>query len=205
MERRDHHDWASETYVDEWVRRQQAEDPSNCNRPRQTLVMRGLLPPKETDRYTREERNTHLADGAATFVVDDGGLIRVERVVTTYKTANGVPDTSYQDIEIMRALAYLRFSTRARIALRYPRHKLADDPFEIPPGQPIATPRSIRDELIALFQDWMQVGLVENLEQFKRDLLVERDATDANRVNAIIPPDVINGFRVFAGQIQFRV
>src|SRR5438034_7861323 len=27
MERRDHHDWASETYVDEWVRRQQAEDP----------------------------------------------------------------------------------------------------------------------------------------------------------------------------------
>jgi tRNA (cmo5U34)-methyltransferase len=32
MERRDHHDWASETYVDEWVRRQQAEDPSRAER-----------------------------------------------------------------------------------------------------------------------------------------------------------------------------
>src|SRR3989442_10282255 len=28
MMQRDHHDWASETYVDEWVRRQQAEDPT---------------------------------------------------------------------------------------------------------------------------------------------------------------------------------
>ena len=30
--RRDHHDWASETYVDEWVRRQQAEDPTRAER-----------------------------------------------------------------------------------------------------------------------------------------------------------------------------
>ena len=30
--RLDHHDWASETYVDEWVRRQQAEDPSRAER-----------------------------------------------------------------------------------------------------------------------------------------------------------------------------
>ena len=30
--RRDHHDWASETYVDEWVRRQQAEDRSRAER-----------------------------------------------------------------------------------------------------------------------------------------------------------------------------
>jgi hypothetical protein len=29
---RDHHDWASETYVDEWVRRQQAEDRSRAER-----------------------------------------------------------------------------------------------------------------------------------------------------------------------------
>jgi tRNA (cmo5U34)-methyltransferase len=32
MQRRDHHDWASETYVDEWVRRQQAEDPMRAER-----------------------------------------------------------------------------------------------------------------------------------------------------------------------------
>jgi tRNA (cmo5U34)-methyltransferase len=32
MQRRDHHDWTSEVYVEEWVRRQQAEDPTRSGR-----------------------------------------------------------------------------------------------------------------------------------------------------------------------------
>jgi tRNA (cmo5U34)-methyltransferase len=32
MQPRDHHDWTSETYVDEWVRRQQVEDPARAER-----------------------------------------------------------------------------------------------------------------------------------------------------------------------------
>ena len=32
MQRCDHHDWASETYVEEWVRRQQSEDPARAER-----------------------------------------------------------------------------------------------------------------------------------------------------------------------------
>src|SRR5262249_16704637 len=30
--RRDHHDWASDAYVDEWVKRQQADDPTRAER-----------------------------------------------------------------------------------------------------------------------------------------------------------------------------
>ena len=32
MQRRDHHDWTSETYVEEWVRQQQSEDPTRAER-----------------------------------------------------------------------------------------------------------------------------------------------------------------------------
>jgi tRNA (cmo5U34)-methyltransferase len=32
MQQRDHHDWTSDVYVDEWVRRQQTEDPSRAER-----------------------------------------------------------------------------------------------------------------------------------------------------------------------------
>src|SRR5215831_15102014 len=32
MERRDHHDWASDTYVEEWVTRQRAADPTRAQR-----------------------------------------------------------------------------------------------------------------------------------------------------------------------------
>jgi len=32
MQRKDHHDWASDTYVDEWVTRQRSEDPARAER-----------------------------------------------------------------------------------------------------------------------------------------------------------------------------
>lgn len=174
-------------------------------RPRQMLPLTGVLAPAESARYTMTARNIHLHDGISTFIIDQGGNCLIERLVTTYQTNGfGVEDSSYLDVETLRTIAYLRYTVRARIALKYPRHKLANDGTAFAPGQAIVTPNIIRAELIALFQDWMLAGLTENIEQFKADLIVERDA-DPNRVNAIIPPDCVNQFRVFAAQIQFRL
>lgn len=175
-------------------------------RPRQTLPLIGVMPPAEGVRYTMSERNIHLHDGISTFIVDAGGVCLIERLITTYKTnAFGVTDISYLDIETMRTIAYLRYSVRARIALKFPRYKLASDGTTFAPGQAIVTPKVIRAELIALFMEWELAGLAEGLEQFKRDLIVERNTTDPNRVDAVIPPDVVNQFRVFAAQVQFRL
>jgi phage tail sheath gpL-like len=63
----------------------------------------------------------------------------------------------------------------------------------------------LRNELIALAREWEDAGLVENLDQFVADLIVERDATDKDRANALVPPDIINQFRQFAAAIQFRL
>src|SRR5262245_31209861 len=41
MQRTDHHNWTSEAYVDEWVRRQQADDPRRTER---FQLMCDLLP-----------------------------------------------------------------------------------------------------------------------------------------------------------------
>ena len=173
-------------------------------RPRQTLQMVGVLAP--VDPYTRDERNLHLYAGISTTIVDAGGRVLIERLITTYKTnAFGVADISYLDIEKLRTVAYLRFSVRSRIALKYPRHKLANDGTQFGAGQAIVTPKTIRAELIALFIDWEEAGLVEGREQFKRDLIVQRSGTDQDRLDAIIPPNVVNQFRVFAGQVQFRL
>lgn len=175
-------------------------------RPRQTLVMTGVLAPLPEARYTLSELNIHLHDGISTFNVDDGGLCRIQRIITTYKTsALGVDDISYLDVETMRTAAYLRYSIRVMVSLKYPRHKLADDGTPIAPGQAILTPKAMRSELIGLCIQWIEAGLAENLEQFKRDLIVERNKTDRNRLDAIIPPDVINQFRVFAAALQFRL
>ena len=179
---------------------------SDPARPRQTLPLPGVMAPAIPDRWTRDERNLALFDGIATTVVDAGGQVLIERLITTYQTNGaGVADTSYLDVETMRTIAYLRFTVRSRIALKFPRHKLASDGTRYGAGQAIVTPNVIRAELVALFMDWMDAGLAEGLEQFKADLIVERSGTDPNRVDAIIPPDVVNQFRVFAAQVQFRL
>jgi tRNA (cmo5U34)-methyltransferase len=91
--RRDHHDWASETYVDEWVRRQQAEDHSRGAR---FQLICDLFP------FPRDATVTILDVGAgygpvsafildryphATCVAQDGSepmLRRARQLVSTY-------------------------------------------------------------------------------------------------------------------------
>lgn len=176
------------------------------NRPRQTLPLPGLLAPAIADRWSWAERNVALFDGVATHTVDAGGTVLIERLVTTYKTnAYGVLDPSYLDVEQMRLLAYLRFSTRAMVSQKYPRHKLGDDGVQYAQDQLVMTPGLMVAELVGLFVAWMGAGLVEDLPQFKRDLVVRRNAGDASRLDAVIPPNCINQFRVFAAQIQFRL
>lgn len=180
-----------------------AIDPA---RPLQTLALAGMVAPKEEDRFTRAEREALLHAGIATFTVSGSGTCQVERAITTFQTdALGIDSTAYLDLNTVTTIAYLRASLRVRIATKFPRYKLADDDTAYGPGQKVVTPKVLRAEVIALARDWEKAGLVENLDQFVPDLIVERDASDPNRVNALIPPDIVNQFRSFAAAVQFRL
>ena len=43
------------------------------------------------------------------------------------------------------------------------------------------------------------------MDLFKRFLIVERDQTDPNRVNVLLPPDLVNQLRIFAMLVEFRL
>ncbi|WP_241085734.1 phage tail sheath subtilisin-like domain-containing protein [Candidatus Vondammii sp. HM_W22] len=175
-------------------------------RPLQTLVLDGILPPVVEDRWTMEERNLLLYDGISTYSVTRDGKVQIERAITTYQTNRyGVADPSYLDVTTPATLGYIRFATRARITQKFPRHKLADDGTRFGPGQAIVTPSIIRAELLALFRELEEKGLVENFDQYQADLIVERNADDRNRVDVMSPPDLVNQLRIFAEQIQFIV
>lgn len=173
-------------------------------RPFQTLELKSVLAPAVEDRFSQPERNLLLKDGISTFTVDDGGRVLIERVITTYQTnAQGIEDVSFLDLETKWTVDFIRFSVRALIALKYPRFKLTDDDTDFEPGQPMVTCRMIRGQLLGLFKRLEKAGQVENFKQFKNDLKVVRSIADRNRVNAIIPPDIVNQFRVFAAAVQF--
>lgn len=173
-------------------------------RPFQTLPLVGVLAPSETDKFTLTERNTLLYDGIATHKIAEGGTVVIERAITTYKTnANAAADTSYLDVTTVYTLSYLRYDFRNTMAQRYPRHKLANDGTRFGAGQAIITPMIGKAEMIAKFRQWELLGLVEGFDQFKNDLIVERNSQDPNRLDFLLPPDLVNSLMVVGAQIQF--
>lgn len=178
-----------------------AIDPA---RPLQAIPMPGIMAPALADRFTLSERNILLFDGISTMSVASDGTVYLERVNTMYQVNTfGSPDTSYLRIETMFTLAYLRYSMKARFTSKYPRHKLARDGIRVGPGQAIITPKVAKAEAISLFRDWEEAGLVEDVDQFKNDLVCVISPTDPDRLEMVLPPNLVNQFRVLGVQIQF--
>ena len=182
------------------VARQAQIDPA---RPIQNLVLATVLAPSKTEQFTNQERNLLLYDGISTLKVE-GGRVYIERLITTYQTnAQGADDESYLNLETMLTLSYIRYDFRTSFYAAYPRHKLADDGTRFGSGQSIITPKLGKVFCLSKFTEWELKGLVENFEQFKQDLIVERNVSNPDRLDMLLGPDLVNQLRVLGAQIQF--
>tara|TARA_R110000803_G_scaffold162194_1_gene225794 strand:+ start:7941 stop:9413 length:1473 start_codon:yes stop_codon:yes gene_type:complete len=172
-------------------------------RPFQNLEVTGNLAEADSERLSLEDRNTLLSNGIATDKILSGKVI-LERVITTYQTNNaGASDTSYGDLNTLLTLSFLRYDWRNYMLGKYPRHKLADDGSRFSEGQPIMTPGLGKAEAIKKFREWEFNGLVEGADQFKEDLIVERNVSDVNRLDFMLPTDLVNQLRVMGVQFKF--
>jgi phage tail sheath gpL-like len=72
-------------------------------------------------------------------------------------------------------------------------------------GQAIVTPNVAKAEAIAIFRDWEAAGYVENVSQFKDELVVERNADNPDRLDILLPPDLVNQLRQLGVLFQFRL
>jgi phage tail sheath gpL-like len=171
------------------------------SRPLQTLVLEGVQPP--VDRSTwwdYADRQALYADGLAGYRVRQDGLVALDRVCTTYqKTAANIADGTFRDVETMFQLMYLTRFIKTAVVNNHSRQALADDnPFNV---GGLATPKSIRNTIIHAYNDLVALGVTENAPLFNASLIVVRNGTDANRVDAYLPVDVVNQLRVFAANI----
>jgi len=192
------HEWAANLAA--VAARELQTDPA---RPIQGVALRAIQAPLDSELRTQGEANQLLGDGVST-VKAIAGVVYLERVRTTRKKNSfGADDASLADLEPKATLSYQRYDFRTRFVLKYSRHKLANDGTRFGPGQAVITPKIAKSEIVAIFTGWEELGLVEGIDQFKRDLIVERNASDPNRLDIRLSPDLINQLRVTAAQIQF--
>lgn len=165
------------------------EDPA---RPLNTLPLTSITPNDIIDRPGRVEQEVALVSGLTPLEVGPGDKVQIVRAISTYtKNAAGADDISLLDITSIRSMDYVRKACIERINLRFPRSKKTKRVKE-----------AVRGELLDVLYKLEELEIVENVDANKDKLIVEDNLQDPNRLDVVIPCDVVNGLHVFAARID---
>jgi len=175
------------------------QDAPELSRPLQTLQLLGIIGPRlKSDRLSLSDRQTLYYDGISGYHVRRDGTVAIDRLTTTYQTnAWGDPDWTYLDVETMAQSMYGIRYLRSLVTSTHGRQSLANDnPGRLPH---IVTPTDVRNTIVHGYTKLVRdEGVFENIDAFKSRLVVERDATDVNRINVSMPVDHVNQLRIVA-------
>lgn len=175
------------------------EDPAV---PLHRITLRGQKPNILSQRRSLLEANTLAKSGVATFTDDLG--TQTQATVTMYlKNSAGALDTSYRHQNTVFNLMELRWSFVNGILARFPRAKLMESAERVLPGQQVITPEIGKSYALDWFQLKEQQGRVQNYEAFKAALDCRISLTDSNRLEWLLPPDLVKQFIVGSGVMQF--
>lgn len=172
-------------------------------RPLQFLAVEGIM---AASSFAKTDLQTLLSTGIAAVNFDRYGNCSVVRAVTTYQTnAAGLPDQTYLDTETLFSLMAFIRTLNGAITQKYQQVKLADNGTKFGAGTAVVTPNDIRNELVAQYSVMETNGLVEDTAAFAAGLIVERNSSDASRVDVLLDPILVSGLRIFAALVQFSL
>src|SRR4030065_609036 len=174
--------------------------------PLKSIQLIGINALERQHRLKISERNTLAKSGIATCT-DHAGVMSEATVTMYLKNAVGAADTTYQQQNKLFILLAARNRLENRFATRYPRAKLTDSIEGLRQGQQVMTSDIGRSEALAWFNTCVYDGWFEggqaNFDQFNSQLIVSRDSVNTNRLNFLLPPNLIDQFLLCTGTIQF--
>ena len=165
---------------------------SDPARPLNTLPLIGIAPSSIEYRMTKTQQESLLINGVTPLVPGVGELVRIVRAISTYTTNDAdIDDIAYLDITTIRTLDYVRDAVETRQGLRFPRSKLST-----------RTPNQVRAQVIDVLLQLESLEIVERVQQNLAGVICERDSQDPNRLNCLIPCDIVNGLMILANRID---
>ena len=180
-----------------------SDDPA---RPLQTLELVGIVPASIANRFSQSNINNLANAGLAVQAVAPDGNMAIMVEQTTYFTnVYGQSDTAFGLCTVLSTLSYILSSLKASITSKYPRSKLVASGTAFGPGQSIVTPAMIQAELVSEYRGLVYNGVAQDLPQFIKNLIVQIDSVNPNRVNVLFPPVLSGQLRIFAALAQFRL
>lgn len=188
-------------------------------RPSQGLAINVILAPLRHVRFSDAVRESLLGSGLALMDYREDGTCRILRAVTTYQVDdNGTPDVSFRDTETLYTLMAVVRQFVADWSATYPRAKIIDDDVAYGPGnnfnaglpdQPVVSIKTGKATLVATYGR-MCTGdgrpiLLTDQPYFARNLVLQRNSVDPNRMDALLPITLATGLRVTAMKVDFAL
>jgi phage tail sheath gpL-like len=177
-------------------------------RPVQGILIPGVMAPPigSVGSFTKTERQALLWAGCSTYTVDHYGNCYVERLISTYQyNQTGLPDDAWLSVEKNFTLMAVHRRIRSSLVADFPRYKLAEDGTRVAPGAAVTTPSRLRAYIIAKLRDMEYDGLLQNVDAFKDQVLVQINSQNPDRVDILFPPSLIGQLRIFAVLSQFHI
>lgn len=184
--------------------------PSIRNQPNLPLIARpvqGIPAPVSGTAFTFPNQQALLTSGGSQLYWDEGaGQCRIQRIVTTYQTsATGVPDQSYLDVGVLYTLAELGRREKAMTLAQFTNVLLAADGTRAGAGIPLVTPKIYKAALYAMFRQAEADGLVQSVDVFMSNVVVQINPNNPARLDTYVPPNLVVGLEVVALMNAFRL
>lgn len=169
----------------------------NVSRNQTGLVVEGLLPPRDRAGWLDyATRDAFLGSGLSTWKVNTGGDVVIDKIITTSRTFNGVPDTTFRDVQKIGQLVYALRRFRTDLTVEHGQKAVADDnPANL---NTISTPSDIKATFMHSYQRMVNTGVLENPGRAADLIEVKRNADNPNRVDIYAPIDMVNPLDVIA-------
>lgn len=169
----------------------------NVSRNQTGLEIEGLLPPRDRAGWLDyATRDAFLVSGLSTWKVNTGGDVAIDKAITTSRTVNDVPDTTFRDIQKIGQIVYALRKFRADLAFEHSQKAIADDnPNNL---ETISTTADIKATFMHSYTRMVRTGVLENAGQAAEMITVTRNADNPNRVDIYAPLDTVNPLDILA-------
>ncbi|WP_122050357.1 phage tail protein [Asaia bogorensis] len=177
-----------------------------------SVQLRGLtldavagMGPQGLDAFIPAQRNVLLGSGISTFTIGSDGTVSLERVVTTYQNAaTGVPTGLPQDIMVPAIASRVRYDFNDYVVTTYPRAKLAQNNAVSANVPNVVTPKTMLGAWAARCKLYETNGWIEDVDTLAALASFSIDATDRNRLNAVLPIKPIGALIIDANILQVQ-
>lgn len=149
-----------------------------------------------TTHPTRTALVSALNNGVSPIAVDNNGKTYLVNRITTKSLTSSAVDYRIRDSHKVTVCDKYADTGKALITLRYPRHKISDNPASNAPPLPgnVVYPQLIKQCLSEVVTTFYDRGLVENPDEIIAGIVCQREANPRTRITAIVDLQTIDNF-----------